>query len=58
MRYHELEIIEFKKKHACGNNNWQIIRLGASIKLECLGCKRQISLLPSEIDRRKKPKQT
>lgn len=54
MRYKELEILEFKKKHACGSFNWQVIKLGATIKLECLGCKRHISLLPIEIDKRKK----
>lgn len=54
MRYKESEILEFKKKHACGSFNWQVIKLGATIKLECLGCKRLISLLPSEIDKRKK----
>lgn len=54
MRYNIDEVIPFKKKHACGSSLWKIIKVGATIKLECEGCKRQITLLPSEIDRRKK----
>lgn len=54
MRYSVGEVITFKKNHACGNNVWEITALGAVIKLKCQGCKRLISLLPSEIDKRKK----
>ncbi|HHT55046.1 MAG TPA: DUF951 domain-containing protein [Acholeplasma sp.] len=56
MRYSIGEQITFKKNHACGSNVWEVIKLGAVIKLECQGCKRLISLLPSEIDHRKKQK--
>lgn len=54
MRYKENQTLTFKKNHACGNNNWRVIKGGAIIKLECMQCLRQISLLPSEIDKRKK----
>ena len=27
-----------KKPHACGENRWEIIRLGADVKIKCLGC--------------------
>lgn len=54
MRYNLDETIIFKKNHACGNNIWKVVKLGAIIKLECVKCMRQISLLPSEIDKRKK----
>ena len=52
MRYNINDIVEFKKKHACGSFKWKIIKLGVSPKLECLECKRVITLLPSEIDKR------
>ena len=52
MRYQIDEIIIFKKSHACGSNEWKIIKTGVDIRLECLGCKRNIVLLPSEIDKR------
>ena len=28
-----------KKQHPCGANEWEIIRLGADIKIKCLNCK-------------------
>ena len=34
------DIVEMKKSHPCGNNNWEVIRLGADIKIKCLGCGR------------------
>ena len=32
------DIITMKKPHACGENRWEVIRLGADIKVKCLGC--------------------
>ncbi len=29
------DIVEMKKQHPCGTNRWQVIRLGADIKIKC-----------------------
>ena len=29
------DIVEMKKQHPCGTNRWQVIRLGADIKINC-----------------------
>ena len=29
------DIVEMKKGHPCGGNQWEIIRLGADIKIKC-----------------------
>lgn len=34
------DIVEMKKGHPCGENKWQIIRVGADIKIKCMGCSR------------------
>jgi len=34
------DIVEMKKKHPCGSNNFEVIRLGADIKIKCTGCGR------------------
>ncbi len=51
-----------KKPHACGENLWEIVRVGADVKLKCTACgrvvmldrlefmKRAKKLLPSEKD--------
>jgi hypothetical protein len=36
--------LELKKGHPCGANDWKIIRYGADIKLECMGCHRIVLL--------------
>ncbi|MDY0276571.1 MAG: DUF951 domain-containing protein [Acholeplasma sp.] len=54
MRYQIDDLVTFKKKHACGSFEWKIVKIGADIKLECLGCGRNIVLLPIDIDKRKK----
>lgn len=33
-----------KKSHPCGNNLWEIVRLGADIKIKCLSCQRTIMM--------------
>ncbi len=38
-------IVMMKKGHPCGSNAWEIVRLGADIKIKCQGCGR-IVLLP------------
>ena len=36
--------VVLKKPHACGKNLWQIVRVGADIKLKCLHCGRLVML--------------
>lgn len=38
------DIVEMKKQHPCGSSNWEIIRLGADVKIKCVGCQRIIML--------------
>lgn len=44
--------VEMKKPHACGNNSWQITRLGADIKIKCLSCGRVILIPRIEFDKK------
>jgi len=34
-----------KKQHPCGTNLWEIVRVGADIKIKCINCGRTV-LLP------------
>ena len=33
-----------KTPHACGENLWQIVRVGADVKLKCMNCGRVVML--------------
>ena len=35
-------IIKSKKNHACGGNEWQVVRTGADVKIKCLKCGRTV----------------
>lgn len=48
------DILEFKKNHPCGSNQWKVVRTGVDMKLECMGCRR-IILIP-RVDLNKKVK--
>lgn len=39
------DIVQLRKAHPCGSDQWRIVRLGADIGLRCLGCERKV-LLP------------
>ena len=47
-------IVIMKKQHPCGTNEWEIVRVGADIKIKCLNCGRTV-LIP-RIDFNKKLK--
>ena len=38
------DIVETRKGHPCGSCNWEVIRLGADIKIKCVGCGRIVML--------------
>ena len=39
------DVVRLRKKHPCGSDEWEVVRLGADIGLVCRGCRRRI-LLP------------
>ena len=51
-KYQLNSIVEMKKKHACGTNAWNIIRMGVDIKLKCENCGREVMLDRLEFERK------
>ena len=47
-------IVIMKKEHPCGTNKWEIIRVGADIKIKCLKCNRTIMLPRIEFNKKLK----
>lgn len=50
------DIILMKKPHACGENTWEIIRLGVDIKLKCTKCNHEIMMDRIELYKKMKKK--
>ena len=38
------DIVEMKKQHPCGSYDFEVIRVGADIKIKCTGCGRIIMI--------------
>ena len=50
------DIVEMKKPHPCASKSklFKIIRLGADIKIQCLGCGNIIMMTRSDFEKRMK----
>ncbi|MDO4701205.1 MAG: DUF951 domain-containing protein [Erysipelotrichaceae bacterium] len=47
------DIVEMKKQHPCRKSlHWKIIRMGADIKIKCLGCNASIMFERPEFERK------
>jgi len=44
--------VALKKPHACGANEWEVLRLAADVKLRCAQCGRLVTLPRREFERR------
>ncbi len=45
-------ILTLKKKHPCGSSDFEVIRVGADIKIKCLTCGRIIMLDRQDLNKR------
>ncbi|MAF85550.1 MAG: DUF951 domain-containing protein [Dehalococcoidales bacterium] len=48
------DVVRLKKKHPCGGDEWEVLRLGTDIRIRCLKCQHYVLLKRSVFDRRVK----
>jgi hypothetical protein len=48
------DVLRLRKPHPCGGLEWQIVRVGADIRIECLSCRRRVLLPRRELEKRVK----
>jgi len=48
------DVVRLKKKHPCGGDQWQVIRVGADIGIRCQKCHRRVLLERGVFERRVK----
>lgn len=46
------DIVIMKKVHPCGSNEFEIIRLGADVKIKCVKCSHVIMLPRIELNKK------
>lgn len=44
VKYNIGDIVQLKKKHPCGEDKWEVMRIGVDFKIKCLGCERVVWL--------------
>lgn len=54
MEYKVGSVVVMKKQHPCGSNEWEVIRVGADIKIKCCACGRSIMLPRIEFNKKLK----
>ncbi len=50
MKYNLGDHLITKKKHVCGSDEWEVLRIGAEIKIKCVKCAREIMVFKAELD--------
>ena len=43
------DVVRMRKTHPCGNDQWEVVRLGADIGIRCLKCGRRVLDASSEV---------
>lgn len=54
MEYDLHDTVQMRKTHPCGSDRWEIVRVGADIKIKCLGCGRIVMMDRADFDKRLK----
>ena len=55
MEYKLNDLVEMKKEHPCHKSKqWRIIRMGADIRIKCLGCGTSVLMPRSEFEKKVK----
>jgi hypothetical protein len=45
------DVVQMKKPHPCGANEWQVIRMGMDIRIKCVQCQRSVMIPRSQFER-------
>lgn len=48
------DIVQMRKPHPCGANEWRVIRMGADIRIKCIKCDRSVMIPRSQFERQMK----
>ncbi len=51
MEYEVGDIVKLKKKHPCGSQEWEILRVGADFRLKCTGCGHQVMMPRRQVEK-------
>lgn len=44
VRYYIGDVVQMKKTHPCGSNEWKVTRIGIDFAMECCGCGHRVMI--------------
>lgn len=45
------DVVRLRKTHPCGEDRWEILRVGADFRMRCLGCSRVVMVSRRKFER-------
>lgn len=48
------DLVQMKKKHPCGSDQWTVTRVGADVKIKCMGCEHVVMMDRPDFEKRLK----
>ena len=45
------QLVKSKKNHPCGGNTWEVLRVGADIRVKCTTCGHMVMLARSKFEK-------
>ena len=51
MEFEVGQVIKMKKNHPCGDNSWQILRVGMDFRLKCVKCEKMILISRRDVEK-------
>jgi hypothetical protein len=52
MKYNVGDLLVTKKKHVCGSDSWEVLRVGIEVRIKCTKCDRELILFKSILDKK------
>ena len=49
VRYQIGDVVQLKKSHPCGSNEWEVLRIGVDFVIRCCGCGHRVSGAAPEV---------
>lgn len=46
------DVIDTKKPHPCGNNRFEVLRIGMDFRIRCVKCEKQIWIARTNLEKR------
>lgn len=51
VRYHIGDVVQMKKPHPCGSNEWEVMRIGVDFVIRCCGCGHRVMIPRSKFEK-------